>query len=229
MIKHMKKGEQEKQNLPCGRLVQFYYNEERYTALQEHLQMQGSSVENELFYSLNELYRKIVPKEKQAEINERINCSDAEIPLKSYILFHVRENGNDSYFANDFYKDFYGAANRHLQYIRRHSDCNFDLFAEALCCEESLSASAFERLTKDRPKEMTGCISFDLDNETVRILDDDHHAWQTYTLNEMLGAIFSAEDSQLFALRPKLFFASLKEIKSQQELIESDTDNILQM
>ncbi|MFR9310087.1 MAG: hypothetical protein ACLVLJ_07155 [Hydrogeniiclostridium mannosilyticum] len=229
MIKHMKKGEQEKQNLPCGRLVQFYYNEERYMALQEHLQIQGSSVENELFCLFNEIYRDIIPKEKQAEINERINCSDAEIPLDSYILFHVRENGVDSFFVNNTCESFYGAARRYLEYLRKHSDCCYSSFTEALYCEKPLSASAFERLTKERPKEMTDCISFDLDNDTVRVLDDRDKSWQTYTLDDMVCALFAANDSKQYELRPKLFFASLKEIKSQQELIESDTDNILQM
>lgn len=230
MIKHLKVDEQDKQNLPCGKLIQFYYNEDRFVALQEQLHLKNSSVENELFYSLNELYRKIVPKEKQAEISEKLYSSNtAEIEMESYILFHVRENGNDSYFANDFYKNFYTVANRYLQYIRKHSDCNFDLFAEALYCQKPLSASAFENLEKEKPKAMTNCICFDLDNKTVQILDDAHQSWQTYTLNEMLRAVFDANNSQLYELRPKLFFASLKEMKSEQKLNETDNDAILQM
>ena len=222
MIKHIKKGEQEKQNLPCGRLVQFYYNEERYMALQEHLQMQGSSVENELFYLLNEVYRDIIPKEKQAEINERIHCSDAEIQLDSYILFHVRENGVDSFFVNDTCESFYGAARRCLKYLRKHSDCCYSSFTEALYCEKPLSASAFERLTKERPKEMTDCISFDLDNETVQVLDDSGKSWQTYTLDDMVYALFEANDSKQHELRPKLFLASLQEAQSEQEPKETN-------
>ena len=142
--------------------ITIYFEEAKAAALKAVLAQEGATIESKLQESLRFLYEQLVPVEQQSAIDALIKAQaeqerqEAEA-RKRFAVFHVRENGEDSYFTSQHFTSFHAAGYRYRLYAR--GDLSSQPAFKAFRGEYRTSlqrADLFDAALEDKEIEMGG-------------------------------------------------------------------------
>lgn len=173
--------------------------------------------EDELIKSMDMLYSKTVPAGVRAflDMKSGIGTDPVTKPIRKsksslssavggsvcvddtirrFSVYHVSENGSDTYFTNDHFNTFRSAAYRYRLYDRDELSSEPQRLADAFIGNESITVADYEALCDRMPNDVriTALVDFDLDNETVGVCDSSDNAWRYYRLHDLSAAAFKA-------------------------------------
>ena len=210
-----------------------YFNELRQKALEEELTPYGRTVADELKDAFSTMYESLVPEEKRFAIEAEIQKTEAEEQAaaeasRRFGVFHIRENGEDSYFVSELFQSLYSTANRYRMYERGELSSEPQDFASAF--GETIPITMLEYLTLcNHPADdcrIQALIEYDLDAGTVSACESSDNAWWTYRLHDLSVAAFKAHrsDYRISAERQRIFADALegKEIEPVDEDLDDD-------
>lgn len=163
-------------------------NHYRLNALSETLANRGSTLEQELLNAFSSLYEKLVPQAQREDIERKIADSENQEELRQQMLrrfgmFHVRENGEDSYFTCDAVPRSMQAAKHYRQYSLDELPDVYQSFVESFGEIERISQEQFEQYVNDRYLEprISTVVEFDMDEKTATVIDRECYC-HAYTL-----------------------------------------------
>lgn len=210
--------------------VSLYFNEFRLKAVKDALAHDGFTIEDKLKEAFDFLYEQFVPYEQQAAIEAQIEetekAEQAEREAKKrFAVYHVRENGSDTYFTNEHFISFRVAAHRYRLYDRGELSAEPQSLADGFIGSDAITAADYEALCDRMPNDfrITALIDFDLDNEIVSICDSSDNVWRHYRLHDLSVAAFKAFRGEWYPTeyRERVFDDALagKEIDIEDELL----------
>lgn len=221
--------------------ITLYFEEAKAAALKAVLAQEGATIESKLQESLRFLYEQLVPVEQQSAIDALIKAQaeqerqEAEA-RKRFAVFHVRENGEDSYFTSQHFTSFHAAGYRYRLYARDDLSSQPQNLAEAFAGSEAISEDQYRALKEQMPEDhrILALIDFDLDEGTGSACKLGHREMKHYDLHDVSVAAFKAFRGEYRTSREReyLFDAALedKEIEmGGMETDESDDAPVMQM
>lgn len=116
--------------------VSLFFAEPRLTALQKYLDEEGATVSAKLAEHFMHLYEQYVPEEERFKIEADIAQEDAKEKAeaearKRFGVFHIRDEGTDSYFKSELFQTFLSAAYRYRLYDRGELSSQPETFHDA--------------------------------------------------------------------------------------------------
>ena len=155
---------------------------------------------------------------------------------KRFAVFHVRENGEDSYFTSQHFTSFHAAGYRYRLYTRGDLSSQPQNLADAFAGSEAISEDQYRALKEQVPEDhrILALIDFDLDEGTVTACKLGHREMKRYDLHDVSVAAFKAFRGEYRTSREReyLFDAALedKEIEmGGMEADESEDAPVMQM
>jgi uncharacterized coiled-coil protein SlyX len=138
--------------------ITIYFEEAKAAALKAVLAQEGSTIESKLQESLRFLYEQLVPVEQQSAIDALIKAQEEQErqeaeARKRFAVFHVRENGENSYFTSQHFTSFHAAGYRYRLYARGDLSSQPQNLADAFAGSEAISIFR----TGARKSECTVC------------------------------------------------------------------------
>lgn len=209
-----------------------FFNELRFRALEDALASDGRTVADELEDAFTTMYESLVPEEKRFVIEAEIQKTEAEEQAaaeasRRFGVFHIRENGEDSYFISELFQSLYSTANRYRMYDRGELSSEPQDFASAFGEAIPIAAAEYDALCDEMPNDIRiqALIEYDLDAGTVSACESSDNAWHSYRLHDLSVAAFKAHrsDYRISAERQRIFADALegKEI----EPVDEDLDD----
>ena len=217
--------------------INICYNCLRLSAMNRILKNRNSTVETELFKTLDELYKNTVPEKEREEIEAAISSEldkrrqkekeeiQRAAEKRRFAVFHIRENGEDDLFESDLYNDFKIAAYRYRIYQKADDFEKRNNFAAYFIDSMPIAPEKFEMYCRSyiENQNITAILEFNLDNDTVSIKQNDNDQWQVYDLKDVSAAVYKAYRSERYtpSENQHIFDAALfgKEINSTPEQI----------
>lgn len=191
--------------------ITLYFNEYRLKAVQDALADEGFTLKDKLNDFFNFLYEQFVPVEQQtvieAQIKEQTAVEQAEAEArKRFAVFHISENGEDSYFTSEHFQTFLSAAYRYRLYVRDELSAEPQAFADAFLETKSITNREYESLCDRAPNDIRikALLDFDLDNEQVSVCGSSDNTWWTYSLHDVSVAAYKAMRSDYRASDDRL-------------------------
>lgn len=221
--------------------ITLYFEEAKATALKAVLVQEGATIESKLQESLRFLYEQLVPVERQTAIDALLQARQEQErgeteARKRFAVFHVRENGGDSYFTSQHFTSFLAAGYRYRLYTRSDLSSQPQNLADAFAGSDAISEDQYRALKEQMPEDhrILALIDFDLDEGTVAACKLGHREMKHYDLHDVSVAAFKAFRGEYRTSREReyLFDAALedKEIEmSGMETDESDDAPVMQM
>ena len=221
--------------------ITLYFEEAKAAALKAVLAQDGATIESKLQESLRFLYEQLVPVEQQTTIDALIKAQEEQErqeaeARKRFAVFHVRENGEDSYFTSQHFTSFHAAGYRYRLYTRGDLSSQPQNLAEAFAGSEAISEDQYRALKEQVPEDhrILALIDFDLDEGTVTACKLGHREMKRYDLHDVSVAAFKAFRGEYRTSREReyLFDAALedKEIEmGGMKTDESDDAPVMQM
>ena len=138
--------------------ITLYFEEAKAAALKAVLAQEGATIESKLQESLRFLYEQLVPVEQQSAIDALIKAQEAQErqeaeARKRFAVFHVRENGEDSYFTSQHFTSFHAAGYRYRLYARGDLSSQPQNLAEAFAGSEAISEDQYRALKEQVPED----------------------------------------------------------------------------
>lgn len=196
-----------------------YFNELRQKALEEELTPYGRTVADELKDAFNTMYESLVPEEKRFAIEAEIQKTEAEEQAaaeanRRFGVFHIRENGENSYFISELFQSLYSTAYRYRLYDRGEISGDPQDFASAFGEAIPITETEYNVLCDQMPKDIRiqALVEYDLDDGTVSACESGDNAWQSYRLRDLSVAAFKAHRSsyRISAQRQRIFVEALE-------------------
>lgn len=217
-----------------------FFNELRFRALEEALASDSRTVADELEDAFTTMYESLVPEEKRFAIEAEIQKTEAEEKAAydascRFGVFHIRENGEDSYFISELFQSLYSTANRYRMYDRGELSSEPQDFASAFGEAIPITAAEYNALCDEMPNDIRiqALIEYNLDAGTVRACESSDNAWHSYRLHDLSVAAFKAHrsDYRISAERQRIFADVLegKEIEPVDEDLDDDESEGLTM
>lgn len=186
--------------------VSAWLNEHRLRALRIALMEKGAdTVEDKLSEALEKMYQEYVPIEHrlivESKIDEEQRIADTKKEAnRKFALFHIRENGRDSYFTCDYFKNLMSASYRYRLYSNKELSSNPESLADSFLETSSVSWKDFNDAVENgsADKRLTAFIEFNLDEEYVTARENGENEWSTYSLTDVSDAIFKAYSSDYY-------------------------------
>ena len=182
--------------------VTVYFEERRLKAVSDALAANGETVEERFNKTFKFLYEQFVPIEQQtvieAEIREQEATEQAAAEAKRrFAVFHVRQNGRDSYFTNDLFLSFLSAAYRYRLYDRGELSEQPEMFAEAFMGSQSISHEEYQKYGDKMSNDIRirALIDFDLDEGLGSVCERSDQTWSSYKLHDVSVAAYKAQRS----------------------------------
>ena len=180
--------------------ITLYLNEYRVRALAEALGSQtAETVEDKLTEAFDTLYQEYVPDEQRASIEARIErentAEQARLETsRRFVVYHIRENGDDCHFTSDYFRTPLQAAYRYRLYERSELSAAPETFADAFIETNPVSLEYFGKVCADihADDRVTALLEFDLDEGQVSVCDGMDNEWQTYSLRDFSVAAYKA-------------------------------------
>ena len=198
--------------------ITLYKPELMVNALKKHLEEMESDIPNEMDKAFDELYYRIVPLEERREIAKEIEKIEANELAQSearrrFGVFHVRENGEDSYYLSNMFDKEVRAAYRYRVYSRGELSMPRESLDKAMGEVEYVSKEHYDFLSASRANDprATAVMDFDLDDGTVAFLDRNDK-WSAYKLTDVSVAAYKAYRSNHLSPdeRTEIFEAALE-------------------
>ena len=192
--------------------ISVYYSAARAEAMERILKEQGKSLESAVRDKLDELYGEIVPLRERTSIEEQIQLEEAQAAenakaARRFGVYHIREQGGDSYFYSEVHKNFYLAACECRQYLQ---DGKQFLLSDYFKHKQSLGYPDYTDFTFNMGyvPQITMLVEIDADKGMCMVQkagEDD--SWHQYKLKDLSTGIYHAKrkDGLSFAQRDKLF------------------------
>lgn len=210
-----------------------YFNKLRQKALEEELTPYGRTVTDELKDAFNTIYESLVPEEKRFAIEAEIQKTEAEEQAaaeasRRFGVFHIRENGEDSYFISELFQSLYSTAYRYRLYDREEISGDPQNFASAFGVKIPITEAEYNVLCDQMPNDnrIRALVNYDLDEGTVSACESSDNAWQSYRLRDLSVAAFKAHRSnyRISAQRQQIFAEALegKEIMPPEDIQDDD-------
>lgn len=221
--------------------ITLFFEELKTTALKNVLEQEGSSIQKKLQEHLGFLYEQLVPVEQQTAIDVLIQAQEEQErqeaeARKRFAVFHVRENGADSYFTSQQFNSFHAAGYRYRLYERRELSAEPQTFSTAFFGSEEISEEQFRALKEHIPEDhrILALLDFDLDEGIVSACKLGHREMKCYDLHDVSVAAFKAFRSEYRTSRERadLFDAALEDkeiVMSGVDLDESGDAPFMQM
>lgn len=213
------------------------FNKHRLSALERILIESGSSVETELFRELNGMYRALVPENKRAEIESKIErenaeAASAEEAAMRFAVVHLHDSDDDFLFTTELRSDFYSMA-----YLYQHElkdmvgTYTLDSLADRFGSYQAINAPTFSVLCDAMPNDprITTLVEFDFEHNTVSVCGDGDNEWRAYDLKDVSAAMCRAERKNDLSLvtRREIFNEALAGKEIEPEIgteTETETD-----
>ena len=160
--------------------VSLFFAEPRLTALQKYLDEEGATVSEKLAEHFMHLYEQYVPEEERFKIEADIAQEDAKEKAeaearKRFGVFHIRDEGTDSYFKSELFQTFLSAAYRYRLYDRGELSSQPETFHDAFGEKIPITADEFKAYREDinTDPRVLGVFDFDLDEGTAYAFETD--------------------------------------------------------
>ena len=170
--------------------ITIYFEEAKAAALKAVLAQEGSTIESKLQESLRFLYEQLVPVEQQSAIDALIKAQEEQErqeaeARKRFAVFHVRENGENSYFTSQHFTSFHAAGYRYRLYARGDLSSQPQNLADAFAGSEAISEDQYRVMKEQMPDDhrILALIDFDLDEGTVSACKLGHREMSPDALN----------------------------------------------
>lgn len=140
--------------------ITIYFEEAKAAALKAVLAQEGSTIESKLQESLRFLYEQLVPVEQQSAIDALIKAQEEQErqeaeARKRFAVFHVRENGENSYFTSQHFTSFHAAGYRYRLYARGDLSSQPQNLADAFAGSEARKRNPLS--SRPKRKRMLPC------------------------------------------------------------------------
>lgn len=179
--------------------VVLFFDQPRYDAVNEILHKNGTNVDTELKNYFVTLYEQLLSAEQRADVETQIERELKQERLeaearKRFGVFHIRENGIDSFFRDEVFTSFSSVGYQYRQYERHELSSDPDSFADVFIRSEDISENQFhiyETEFSNDPRILT-LMDFDLDAGTVSVMQKGHEDMLTYNLHDVSVAAYKA-------------------------------------
>lgn len=218
--------------------ISLWGTEYRFKALEDALRKQSAeTIEDRLMETFDALYQEYVSDEQRAQIEARIEREGAAEQAKleasrRFAVYHIRENDEDFFFANDYYQMPMLAAHRYRMYARDELSSRPESFASAFPESRPMSLEEFHASAADIHSDprITALLEFNLDEGWVSVCGRDN-AWQTYGLQDFSVAAYKAyrSDYRSEECRREIFNAHLCGRELDGESIGQDSGPMMEM
>ena len=129
-------------------------------------------------------------------------------------MFHIHENGEDSYFISELFQSLYSTAYRYRLYDRGEISGDPQDFASAFGEAIPITETEYNVLCDQMPNDIRiqALVEYDLDDGTVSACESSDNAWQSYRLRDLSVAAFKAHRSsyRISAQRQRIFVEALE-------------------
>ncbi len=181
-----------------NREIVLWLDERWYSALSSHLT--DETVEDRLNAYLAKLINQL-PETEFRRINSEI-CEEERIrnqqweDSRRFSVFHVKENGKESYLQLDSGLEFLDAARMLRAYLK--GERGSGPFSQTLYKPEEITASQFHEMSSLRMEntgKVTGAFKLDFDGQTMsalHIMD----GWKTYSMKDVSTAVYYAHQKR---------------------------------
>lgn len=213
-----------------------FFNELRFRALEEELAEDGRTVADELRDAFTTMYESLVPEEKRFAIEAEIQKTEAEEQAaaeasRRFGVFHIHEDGTDSYFISELFQSLYSTAYRYRLYERGEISGDPQSFASTFREAIPIAADQYDDLCDQMPNDprIQALIDYDLDTGVVSACESSDNAWWSYRLRDLSVAAFKAHRSnyRISVQRMQIFADALegKEIAPVDESMDKSLDD----
>lgn len=182
--------------------VSLFFAEPRLTALQKYLDEEGATVSEKLAEHFMHLYEQYVPEEERFKIEADIAQEDAKEKAeaearKRFGVFHIRDEGTDSYFKSELFQTFLSAAYRYRLYDRGELSSQPETFHDAFGEKIPITADEFKAYREgiNTDPRVLGVFDFDLDEGTASVCQSKDNEWSMYNLHHVSTAAYQAQRS----------------------------------
>lgn len=192
--------------------ITVFYSTLRIEAMERILKEQDESLDSALVDMLDRLYRKTVPLREREAIEEKIRQEETQTAANAtaarrFGVYHIREQGVDSYFYSEVHDDFYMAGCECRQYLQ---DGKQYLLSDYFKHKKNLEFPSYADLACNMGyvPQITMLVEIDVDKGTCMMQkagEDD--SWHQYKLKDLSTGIYHAKrkDGLSFAERNALF------------------------
>ena len=182
--------------------ISLFFPEARLSALQKYLDKEGSTVSEKLCDYFMVLYGQYVPEDELNQIEADIKAQDeiekAEAEArKRFGVFHIRDEGTDSYFKSELFQTFLSAAYRYRLYDRGELSSQPETFHDAFGEKIPITADEFKAYREDinTDPRVLGVFDFNLDEGTASVCQSEDNEWSMYNLHHVSTAAYQAQRS----------------------------------
>lgn len=212
--------------------VPLLYNEYRLRALETALTENDSSIELALKNTLDSLYRKFVPTQERAEIESLIQREEAEAQANrrdNVGVFHLHNEDGDINLSSRYVKGLFQFAklyNEYMQFdVNKYTiDSVVGYFGELKIIDPELFSMVCDTFRSSDSVRIIADIDFERGN--ICVLEKGMDDWKTYSLDDVLSAVHSAESQpDLSEFEKKEFFDFLLAGREQETAAESPSDD----
>ena len=223
--------------------ITLFYNQHRMEVMQRHLAAQGSSAEELLYQSLDDIYAKFVPEQEREDIDlmisiERQQEQAAIEAAKRFSVVHLHDANTDYHFTSELHTSFLHAARLYRMVTKdlKSPLPSTDAMSYAFMSHRPISPQKFSELCDSiaTDNRITALIEFDFEDGTVGVCQSSDNAWWYYDLKDVSNAVFRADRKSGLRLdtREELFTAALegKELDVyEEETQDEDASPAMQM
>lgn len=218
--------------------ITLYYNQHRLDAMQRILAQQGSTVEQQLYPALDELYLKVVPALERGEIEtrtvvEKQQADAASEAARRFAVVHLHDAQGDYHLLSELHTSFLHAARLYRVVTKDLTSPlpTAQAMSLAFLYHQDITPQQFSELCDSiaTDNRITALLEFDFEEGTVGVCQSSDNAWWYYNLKDVSAAAFRADRKS--NLRPnarqEIFSAALegKELDVYGEGIREDTQS----
>ena len=222
--------------------ITLYYNQHRLNAMQRILAEQGSTIEQALYSSLDDLYLKIVPEQQRGEIETKIATQKqqeqaAAEAARRFSVVHLHDANGDYHFTSELHTSFLHAARLYRMVTKdlKTPLPEAEAMSFAFLYHKPITLEEFSRLCDSiaTDERITTLMEFDLEEGTVGVCQSSDNAWWYYDLKDVSSAVYRADRKS--GLRPnareEIFSTALggKELTVYEESAQEFTAPVMAM
>lgn len=178
--------------------ITVFYSTARVEAMERILKEQGKSLDSAVLDMLDDLYLKIVPELERNPIEAAIRQEEAQSAAereasRRFGIYHVREQGGDSYFYSEVHNDLYMAACECRQYLQEGKQF---LLSEYFKHKQECDWFHYSKLLDDMGYNPQVTMAVELNADTGMCMvckagADD--SWHQYRMKDLSTGIFHAK------------------------------------
>ena len=190
-------------------------------------QLKGETVEDKLNEHLDELINALIPDTEYSRISQEIwqeeqENKQAQEAARRFAVFHVTEDGGDTYFVAEENLEMLQVAARLRSYLRKPPENSPARFTGMFSRGEKISREQFNDYVSERLENtgrVTGAFDIDLDSgrfNALHIMD----GWQCFRIRDVSSAAYYANKRAYTSLeeRWKVFLNHLDGKQLTQEI-----------